>query len=55
VLLVFVCTLQLVQHPAAAQQSDTTSGEDAFLNRCPGGMHGIVNAILALLYLDTAA
>src|SRR5256886_13491934 len=48
----FVFALQLVQGLAGAQQSDTTSGEDAFLDRGPGRMHGIVNAILALLRLD---
>src|SRR5262249_28679864 len=51
-LLVFVFALQLVQRLSGAQQADTTSGEDAFLNRGPGGMHGILNAILALLPLD---
>src|SRR5262245_58014809 len=52
VLLVFVFALQLVQGLAGTQQSDTTPGEDAFLNRSLGGMHGIINAILALLHLD---
>ena len=50
--LVCVFALQLVQGLAGAQQSDTTSGQDAFLDRGPGRMHGIVNAILALLPLD---
>src|SRR5437667_11587520 len=50
--LVFVFALQLVQGLAGAQQSDTTPGQDAFLDRGPGRMHGIVNAILALLHLD---
>src|SRR5262245_33921912 len=45
--LVFVFALQLVQRLAGTQQGDTTPGEDAFLNRSLGGMHGIVNAILA--------
>src|SRR5262245_11505712 len=32
-----------------------TPGEDAFLNRSLGGMHGIINAILALLHLDLSS
>jgi hypothetical protein len=50
--LVFVFALQLVQGPAGTQQSDTSPGENAFLDRGLGGMHGIVNAILAFLHLD---
>ena len=47
-----VCALQLVQHLAGTQQSDAPPGEDAFLDRGPGRMHGIVNTILTLLHLD---
>src|SRR3989442_11505444 len=50
--LIFVFALQLVQGLAGTQQSDTTSGENAFLNRGPGRMHGIVDPILAFLHLD---
>src|SRR5262249_48384983 len=50
--LVFVFAPQLLQRLAGAQQSDTTPGENAFLNRGPGRMHGIVNAVLAFLHLD---
>src|SRR5215467_3813203 len=34
------------------QQSDASPGENAFLNRGLRGMHGIVNAVLALFHLD---
>src|SRR5262249_15424341 len=50
--LVLVFALQLVQGPAGTQQSDTTPGENALLNRGAGRMHGVVNAILALFHLD---
>src|SRR5262249_39445700 len=53
--LVFVFALQLVQGLAGTQQGDTTSGRDALLNRSLGGMHGIVNAILAFLHLDLSS
>jgi hypothetical protein len=50
--LVFVVTLQLFQRLCGAQQSNTTSREDAFLDGGPSCMHGIVNTILALLHLN---
>src|ERR1700730_10603751 len=50
--LVFVFTLQLVQRLPGTQQSDAAPGKDAFLDRGPGSVHGIINAILALLHLD---
>src|SRR5262249_58670392 len=53
--LVFVFALQLVQGLAGTQEGDTTPGEDAFLNRRLGGMHGIINAILAFLHLDLSS
>src|SRR5262245_48000 len=50
--LVLIFALQLLQRLAGAQQSHTTPGENAFLNRGPGRMHGIINAVLAFLHLD---
>src|SRR6202521_5954819 len=50
--LVLVLTLKLLDRLAGAQQRDTAARQYAFLDCGPGRMHGIVDAVLALLDLD---
>src|SRR5450631_4852645 len=52
VLLVFVGGLHPLEGFGGAQQRDAAARQDAFLDRGAGGMHRVVDAILALLYLD---
>ena len=42
----------LLQGLAGTQQRDAAARQDAFLDRGAGGMHRVVDAILALLHLD---
>src|SRR6516225_8681599 len=51
-LLVAVGGAQLLQRLDRAQQRDAAAGQYAFLDRGPGGVHRVVDAILALLHLD---
>src|SRR5258708_36262052 len=36
----------------SAQQGDAAARHDAFLDRCAGRMHRVINAVLALSHLD---
>src|SRR5712671_4914676 len=51
-LLVVVFGLELRQHPGGEQQCHAAAGHNAFLDRGAGGVHRVVNTILALLHLD---
>ncbi|MCY1300114.1 hypothetical protein D9M70_496730 [compost metagenome] len=50
--LVGILGLSVVQCFDGPQQSDTTARQHAFLDGCPGGMHGVVDAVLAFLHLN---
>src|SRR5665647_2538815 len=52
VLLVFVVGLHPLEGFGGAQQRDAAARQDAFLDRGAGGMHRVIDAILALLHLD---
>src|ERR1017187_10162877 len=52
VLLVFVGDLHPLEGLGGAQQRDAAARQDAFLDRGAGGMHRVIDAILALLHLD---
>src|SRR5687768_8355330 len=51
-LLVRVVALELLKHLGAIEQSDAAADDDAFLDRGAGGVHRVIDAILALLHLD---
>ena len=44
-----VLKLELFERRDAAQQSDAAAGNNAFLDRCAGGVHGVFDASLLLL------
>src|SRR5215204_442395 len=50
-LLVVVVGADFLERLARAQERDTTARQDAFLHRRAGRVHGIIHAVLALLYL----
>ena len=52
VLLVLIRSADALQHLGGAQQRDATAWQDAFLDSRTGRVHGIIDAILALLHLD---
>ena len=52
VLLVLVRCADALEHLGGAQQRDAAAWQDAFLDGGAGRMHGIIDAILALLHLD---
>ena len=52
VLLVLVRSATLLERLGGAQQRDAAAWQDAFLDGGAGRMHGIIDAILALLHLD---
>ena len=49
---VVVRALEFLQHIGGTQERNTATRQDAFLDRCAGRMHRVVDAILALLHLD---
>src|SRR3984893_13073686 len=52
VLLVLIRSADALEHLGGAQQRDATAWQDAFLDSRTGRVHGIIDAILALLHLD---
>src|SRR6266853_4633983 len=50
--LVVVLRAYLLQYLGGAQECDAAAWQDAFLDCGPGGVHRVVDAILALLHLD---
>src|SRR6266545_2554199 len=44
--------IQLVERALGPDQRDPTSGDDALLDRGPGGRQGVLDAVLLLLQLD---
>ena len=52
VLLVFVRGANALEHLGRAQQRNATAWQDAFLDGGAGRVHGVINAILALLHFD---
>ena len=51
-LLVVVLRADLLERLAGAQQRNAAARQDAFLDRGAGRVHGVIDAILALLHLD---
>src|SRR5262249_36608633 len=51
-LLVVVVRAQPLERFGGAQQGDAAARQDAFLDRGAGGVHRVIDAILALLHLD---
>src|SRR5262245_52504414 len=51
-LLVVVLGLDALELLGGAEQGDAAARHDAFLDRGAGGVHRVINAILALLHLD---
>src|SRR5262249_32924756 len=49
--LVLVFRLETLKRFDRAQKGDTATGQDAFLDRGAGGVHRVIDAILALLHL----
>ena len=47
-----VLALELADGGLGAQQRDAAAGNDAFLDRGLGGVHGVVDPVLLLLHLD---
>ena len=43
---------ELLQSLDSAQQRNAAARQDTFLNRGAGCMHGVIDAVLALLHLD---
>src|SRR5690348_12395491 len=50
--LVVVVGLQLCERFDAMEESDAAAGNDAFLDRGPGRVHRVVNAVLSLPHFD---
>ncbi len=44
-----VVDLELLKGRQAAQKSSAAAGDNAFLNRCTGGVHGVLDTSLFLL------
>ena len=51
-LLVVVLRVELRPAPGGVEQRDTAAGHDALLDRGAGRVHGVLDAVLALLHLD---